>query len=182
MSHLISSYVSEPKNVKFETQIVHEKIILLLRKHFVTNVWWLFLGTVMFLVPLIIIYLIPIFNPATVVQIPLRLQAVALVVWYLFTFAFVFEQFLVWYFNVYIVTSLRIVDVDFFGLLYKQISEAGLDKIQDVTHRMGGVPQVVFNYGDVTIQTAGTQEFFEFNSVPKPQKVQRAILELMHRR
>lgn len=180
MSHLISAYIPKPKNIKFETQIVNEHISLLLRKHFITNLWWLGLGTLMLLLPLLVLYFAPLFNFGEVIPLPLRLQAVALVVWYLLTFAFIFEQFLIWYFNVYIVTDRRIVDVDFFGLLYKQISEAGLDKIQDVTHRMGGVFQILFNYGDVTIQTAGTQELFEFISVPQPQKVQQAILELMH--
>lgn len=180
MPHLMSSFDLEPKGVKFETQLVNEHIIILLRKHFITNTWWIAVGIFMFLVPMLIAALDPFLGLSEVIKIPLRLQAVAVIIWYLLTFAFVFEQFLIWYFNVYIVTNKRLVDVDFFGLLYKQISEAGLDKIQDVTHRMGGVLQVVFNYGDVIIQTAGTQEFFEFHAIPQPQKVQKAILEEIH--
>ena len=52
-------------------------------------------------------------------------------------------------FNVYIVTDERIIDIDFYNLIYKEVSDANIDKIQDVTYKMGGVVRTLFNYGDV---------------------------------
>lgn len=177
MSAVFSSFETQPSNVKFETQSSDERIVLLLRKHFITNLWWIILGLILLLVPIAIMYTSLFLQINAVINLPIRLQAVVVLIWYLVTFAFVFEQFLVWYFNVYIVTNRRVVDVDLFGLLYKQIAEASIDRVQDVTHRMGGIWQVMFNYGDVIIQTAGAEEFFEFEAVPQPQHVQQAILE-----
>jgi hypothetical protein len=89
-----------------------------------------------------------------------------------------FEKFLNWYFNVYIITTERIIDVDFISLLYKQVSEAQIAKIQDVTYTMGGLARAVFNYGDVLIQTAGELPNFDFLAVPHPNKVAAVIAEM----
>ena len=46
---------------------------------------------------------------------------------------------------------------------------------------MGGIAQVVFNYGNITIQTAGEVPEFEFHHVPKPGEVRKEIENEMHR-
>ena len=40
--HSFSSFLSYPENVHFDTQEEKEQIILLLRKHWVTNIPWIF--------------------------------------------------------------------------------------------------------------------------------------------
>jgi len=102
------------------------------------------------------------------------------VVWYLLTMGFVIENFLIWYYNVYLITNKRVVDVDFHGVMYKSISEAPLSRVQDVTYNMGGFMQVVFNYGMVFVQTAGEVQNIEFESVPHPDQVVRKIGEIIH--
>jgi len=106
-------------------------------------------------------------------------QLILIVSWYLFVFAFAFQRFLVWFFNVYIVTNKRIVDVDFFNLFYKQISSTTIDNIQDVTQKRGGVAQLLFNYGDLVIETAGENPSFEFTAIPNPNLVQKTIINLL---
>jgi len=88
------------------------------------------------------------------------------------------ESFLNWFFNVCIITDERIFDVDFLNLVYREISEANVDQIQDVTVRMGGVIRTVFNYGDVLIQTASEVPRIEFSSVSKPDLVAKVLREL----
>ena len=90
-----------------------------------------------------------------------------------------FEKFLGWFFNVYIITDERVIDVDFYSLLYKQISDAGLDKIQDMTYRTNGIAGSVINYGDILIQTAGEQPNLEFEAVPRPAEVVKILNELI---
>jgi hypothetical protein len=87
--------------------------------------------------------------------------------------------FINWFFNVYIVTNERIVDVDFINILYKQVSSTRLNLIQDVTVKTGGVVRAFFDYGDVFVQTAGTEANFDFHAVPHPQQVAHEIEKLM---
>jgi hypothetical protein len=59
--------------------------------------------------------------------------------------------------------------------LYKRVSSAQLENVEDITASMGGVSQALFHYGDVHIQTAGTNVNFEFLRVPNPGEVKRQI-------
>lgn len=169
----LAAFVVRPKKLKFETQESQEKILLLLRKHPITNLSWILIAGLMVLAPLML----------TVVPLlaffPMRFQLVTVVFWYLMTFGFVVEQFLSWYFNVYVITDERIIDFDFYSLVYKRVSEAKIDKIEDVTFQMTGVMRSLFNYGTVYIQTAGESREFEFDDTPQPQKVVKFLNEMV---
>ena len=96
-------------------------------------------------------------------------------VWYLFTFSYLLVSFLLWYFTVSIVTNERIIDIDFINILHKEFSATTLSKVEDVTMKTGGFIRALFDYGDVFIQTAGTNANFEFLAAPHPEKVVRII-------
>ncbi len=166
---------TENPNLTFETQSDREKVILLLRAHFVTNFPWIFISLIFVVLP----PLLQVWGFFDYLQNELSISSVAinnfLLLWYLFILAYGFQNFLLWYFNVYLLTSQRVVDMDFYQLLYRRISSADLDKIEDVTVSIGGVSQSVFNYGDIHIQTAGENVEFEFSNVPSPTDVQKSI-------
>lgn len=169
----LAAYASSPENIRFETQEIKEEIILLLRRHWVTNIPWILLATLMLFTPLILRFF------PLLAFLPSRYQVMAVIIWYLLIIAFIFEQFLTWFFNVYIITDERIVDIDFYSLLYKEVSDCKIDRIQDVTYKMGGVIRAIFNYGDVFIQTAAERPQFEFLAVPKPDRVAAVLRDLI---
>lgn len=168
----LSAIVFCPENLKFETMDADEKIILFLRKHWITNLGWIIM--------VIILYFVPPFILGTSIfdSVPGNFKTMFALIWYLITTAYFLESFLTWYFNVYLVTDERIIDIDFYNLIYKEISDANLDKIQDATLKMGGVVRVLFNYGDVLIQTASEVPNFEFMAVPYPDRVVKILQEL----
>lgn len=168
----LGAYITNPSKIHFGIQGDEEKIILLLRKHWITNLSWLFLAVVFFFAPLVL-RSFPLLD-----FLPLRFQLMAIIIWYLLLIAFIFESFLTWFFNVYIVTDERMIDVDFYNLIYKQITEAKNDKIQDTTYRIGGVVRSLFNYGDVLVQTAGAEANLEFEAIPNPDQVVKVLDEL----
>lgn len=173
-SSALSSYIFRPTGITFETQETQETILLFLRQHPITNLGWL-LGTfVLMLLPWV---LTPIIVGIRLIpeNMPKGYFVVIPLLWYLGTVGYAFTNFLHWYYNVYIVTDERVVDIDWISLMYKQISSAQLDKIQDVTYKQGGILDSFFDYGNVLIQTAGTDPNFEFESVPKPAKVVQQI-------
>ena len=143
-----------------------------MRKHPITNLRWIIIAAVLIMAPLLLTTF-PIIN-----FLPERFQIVALISWYLLVAAFIFEEFLGWFFNVYIVTDERIVDVDFVNLVYREITDANIDQIQDVTAQMGGVVRTIFKYGDVVIQTAAEVPRIEFEAVPDPDRVSRILRDL----
>jgi len=97
----------------------------------------------------------------------------------LFIFYFITENLLKWFYNVYIITDERLVDVDFVSLLYKRISNTKIDKIQDVSYDMSGIFEAFFNYGNVLIQTASEVPNIDFENLPKPQEIVSLLNQLI---
>jgi len=168
----LSAFDYFPDNVDFETRDRQEKIVLFLRKHPITNLRWILIASLLVLAPLLM-SLFPILD-----FLPSNFQFIAVLGWFLMITAYILENFLSWYFNVYLVTDERIVDIDFHNLIYKEVSDANIDKIQDVTYKMGGVARTFFNYGDVEIQTASEVPNFEFAAVPNPDRVAKILQDL----
>lgn len=168
-----ASLVIRPKNVTFETQESKEKVILLSRRHFITNLKWILLVLVLFFLPWFLLRFLPeYFNT-------LRYRSIILLIWYLATFSIAFEQFLRWFFNVNIITDERVVDIDFPSILYRDISSAKIDMVQDVSVKMGGFMRSLLNYGDVHIQTAAEQKEFIFEAIPHPERVIKILNDLI---
>lgn len=89
--------------------------------------------------------------------------------------------FLVWidyYFDVWIITNERIVNIEQKGLFARHVSELNLSRVQDVTATVEGIIPTVLNYGDVHIQTAGEENRFIFRQVPDPYRIKDTIMRL----
>lgn len=177
-SQAFSSFLMRPKGLSFQTQSANEIIILFLRRHAITNVPWIIIAGLLLILPLIFLPLLA-ENSSPFFQFSPMLLITILFIWYLFVASYVLVQFLLWYFTVSVVTNHRIIDIDFQNILYKEFSATTIEKVEDVTDRRGGFFGVLFNYGDVFIQTAAASEVFEFLSVPHPDEVVRIINELM---
>jgi len=167
-----SLIVSPSSNVKFETQDFEEEILLIIRAHWITNVPRFLLALIIFFAP-VVLRSFPLLN-----SFPVRFQIIFVVIWYLILLMFVFEKFLSWFFNLTIITDERIVDVDFVNLTTKKVSDAELDKIQDVSFTNTGVFGTIFNYGDVRVQTAAETAEFIFEKVPHPGDVAKILQHL----
>lgn len=169
----LSAFVVRPSKVRFETQEAQEEIILMLRRHPVTNIPWVFQCLVMALLPTILLKIVPL------AFIPANFRLIGSICWYLLTFAIAFENFLSWLFNVNIITDERIIDINFPNILYKEISEAMTENVEEVNTKTAGFIGTLFNFGDVTIQTAGEKPAICFEKVPNPAQVSVVLNQQM---
>ncbi len=171
--HSLSSLLVLPKkNVKFDTQDPEEEILLILRRHWITNTTWFFIAIVLLFAPMVLTFF-PLLS-----SFPERFRLVFVIIWYLVLLMFTFEKFLSWFFNMTIITDERIIDIDFLNLTTKKVSDCELDKIQDVSFTNSGAFGTIFNYGDVTVQTAAEIVEFVFEDVPRPAKVAEILQRL----
>lgn len=168
-----AAFSTKPHKAHFQSQHPDEQIVLALRRHPITNVPWVLVAIGMVFFPFFV-SILPIvsFFPATV-------QVMSWVAWYLIVTAFVLENFLSWFFDLNLITDERIVDIDFDNLLYKRISSAKIENIEDVTSSTGGFIRSMLHFGSVFIQTAGEKREFEFRDVPQPEKVIRILNDMM---
>ena len=170
--------VNEYKKVRFEGESKEEITLFFLRAHGITNLSWVLMAVIAVVFPIITLSY---FASSTVVDVPISTQTVVigLGVWYLVVFGVAYQQFVGWFFNIYILTNKQIVDIDFVGLFHRKVSQTTLGNIQDVTYSKAGLFQNFFDFGDMYIQTAGTAMHFEFHSVPDPEGAQKQILDLV---
>jgi hypothetical protein len=176
----IAAY-SELPNACFRDQESGEQIEVLLRRHIITNLRWIIPAIVGLMLPTIVRLVQPASLPGFEVfgTIPRTTVFIFEMLWYVIMIGYVLENFLIWYYNVYLITSLRLVDVDFIGLLEYSSTEAELHQIQDIEHKQVGLWQLLFNYGTVEIQTAGIRQNLIFEKVPKPSRVTDIITDLL---
>ena len=168
----LAAYNFCPDKVAFVNEDPEEKVILLLRRHPLTNIGW-----ILALFPLIIL---PGFATALFPfeLLPVEFQTVLLVFWYLFVFGFALQRFLGWFFNVNIISDERVIDVNFVNLVYREVTDANVDEIQEVTVEMGGAIWTFFNFGNVLVQTAADVPRIVFEAVPQPDRVAKILREL----
>ena len=176
---MFNSYLEKPKSVRFESQQEAEILYFLLRKHPITNLGWMILSIIMVLLPVFLITMFAGLGINTFQYVEANVQALILVLWYLLTMFFTFESFLIWYFNVYIITNKRLIDVDFKGLWTKRISETALSQVEDATYETSKFFHILFDYGNIFVQTATEKSEFEFNSIPKPGIVHDKFTDLV---
>lgn len=176
------SLAAYPRKTKFEFQNKGEVIMLLMRRHPITNLGWVMIS--------LILAFIPFFwgEFPLLMAVSEGVRSSITVLWYAGLLLYAFQNLLLWFYNVYIVTDERVVDVDFFGLLYKNVNMAQLKNVEDVSYSQIGILSSIFNYGKVVIQTASEQlsddvgresAAFTFNAVSNPDRVMRVINQLM---
>jgi len=170
--HSLSSILINPDVFSFEEKDDEEEILLVARPHWITNLSWILITVLLIIGPSLLKF-IPLVG-----EIPAKFQMIGIFAWYMVTFAFAFEKFLSWYFDVYIITDERVIDINFNNLLDKKFSEAKLSMIQDITSRVSGISQTMFNYGNVYIQTAAEIPEITFEMVPNPEKIIK-VLQMM---
>lgn len=168
-----SAFNLYPDGVDFESREKGEEVVLLLRQHPIVNLKWIFVAFLLLTGPTLL-YMFGVFS-----LLPESFALVVSLAWYLVTMAYAIEGFLGWYFNVYFVTTEGVVDVDFYNIINKRVSDAEMDKIQDVSYSTNGVIGTMFNFGDVFIQTAAEVSEFKFELVPNPEKVAKVLDDLM---
>lgn len=174
---VVSAFCAFPKSVSFSGEETGEDIILFMRQHVIINVPWIILTLILLIAPLAILPILLSFGALP--SLGLGVNLVLFVGWYLGIFTYAFLNFLYWYFNVYIVTNERIIDVDWYSVVNHDTKFTQIAKIEDVSASQFGVIPGLFDFGNVKIETAGTEPNLAFEKIPHPQLVAKKIQELM---
>lgn len=92
--------------------------------------------------------------------------------------------FMIWidyYYDIWIITTERIVNIEQKGMFIRKASELRFKKIQDVTTEVVGFLPTVMNFGDVKVQTAGEENEFVFRTVSDPYGIKSIIMDLQQK-
>lgn len=181
MSLLFPALLEKPSRIRYVDQESDEIIELFLRQHWVTNVPWMLFALLFALIPILAANYVPALFPV-ITDFPGFVVPASLTLWYMVVSAVVIEKFLHWYFNIYIVTNHHVVDINFDSILHREKLEAGIENVESAQATIAGIVRSLFNYGDVTIQTAAETQNIVFSAVPKPDKVVDVVNDLRRAR
>lgn len=162
----------------FETQEENEKVILVIRRHWMALYKPIFIAFCSIIFGFIAISYLPKFAPSLFEGTSYNFYVLILSVWFLAANLYFFVSWLVFYLNVGIVTDQNFVDIDQENLLHRKVSTLSLKDIQDVSASHKGFFQTYFDFGDVLVQTAGELPNFELINIPDPAGYAKKILDL----
>lgn len=159
----------------------YEKIAIITKRHWVTFVPYLVLWLVLMAIPLAGYWFAQRFEPELLntVWLPL-IFVLGGSAWYLFALLLFFTNFTDFFLDVWIVTNERVIGIVQKGLFHREVAQARLYQVQDVRSVVKGPIQMLFGYGDLHVETAGTGvSEFHFDNVPNPNAIAHRIMELV---
>lgn len=175
-SGIFTSLLHQPKNVHFANQEENEKIIILFRRHFAKNIPWLLITFLLLLLAPLITAFSDYFQ--IIPPLPSSYRLVLVLFYYLLIMSYVLLNFFSWFYNLGIITTSRIVEIESPNILSQRVATVYLSDIVDVKYTQRGILQNTFNFGNVDVQTEGLKANFEFTAISQPALITDIILDI----
>ncbi|MBI3627071.1 PH domain-containing protein [Candidatus Uhrbacteria bacterium] len=157
-----------------------EKIILSLRRHgfilFKQVVGFLFFAAIP---PAVAAIMNRLGAQISLSEVGHALVYTGLSIYYLGLVSYLYNGFVDYYLDNWIVTNHRIISIDENNLFNRTVSEQTLYRVQDVTAEAIGFLPTILNYGNIYVQTAAEKERFVFQDVPHAFENARLIEQLV---
>jgi len=156
-----------------------EKIVMIVRRHWTLFAGHIFMSIVYFSIPIVVYFLVSYFLVSGITEFQFFPAIVLLVsLYYSFWCLFLFKGFVDFYFDAWIITNTRLIDIDQKGFFDHTTAELRLDKIQDIVVEVKGFFPSIFHYGTIKAQTAAAVQLFSLEEIPDPDKIKNIIAEL----
>jgi hypothetical protein len=168
----------EPKksnlNKEFSGQRDDEEVVLIIQRHWFVLAWPFFKGLLFIAFALILPAIgkvgFYIFNSGVV--------AFIYIVWLIFWTSYLAYEYINWYRDRFIITTQRIINIDQRSMFSRKVSELELERVQDIAHEVKGVFASALNFGNVIIQSAGSQDL-TIRDIARPAELQDIIVRLV---
>ncbi len=157
----------------FEGKKDYEQVLVLLYRHWFVLLARMIVYAILFLLPFLVWF---------VGQSYLEIWGLDLTYWFLVSVYMavwwlgLFYTLTMYFLDTWVVTDHRILDNEQHGYFNRSVSELHLSRIQDVSVSVSGPISTFLDFGDLEIQTAGTEPKFFFKEIPHPNQVRDLIM------
>lgn len=155
-----------------------EPIVIFARRHIISFLGTVFYFILAFVLPLILWSLNSSIVKTEFSQNDLALITLTLSSYYLVLVTYFFIEWINYYYDILIVTTKILYDIEQKNFFLRQISHVHLLQIEDISSEIKGFFQTLFAYGNVIIQTAGSEERTVIKYIANPQETAAMILKL----
>ncbi len=170
--------INQPIKFDFPSKEDDEKVYMTVRRSFIVLIRQTIIFLFFFIFPVIISGTLHYFDLNITEYIFFPIVILVMSVYYLFVTLFTMINWIEYYYDVWIITNKRLINIEQKSLFNHITSELRLDKIQDVTFEEKGFFASMFHYGSIYVQTAGSVQRFTFEQIPRSQMVRRLIIDL----
>lgn len=144
----------------------NEEIFKTIRRHWLTYLFSIFITFILICLPFL--FIVPLFQWG-------KWGILLFFLIILVAIVFGLRTFVLWYYNIFVITNKRVIDIDQKSFFSRVVWDSSLDRIQDVTYSKKGLIQTLFNYGNIQIIPTGSTTKVEIINIHNPQKVQEMI-------
>ncbi len=162
----------------FESQLPDEKVVLLIRRHFLAILPFVVTASLFYMLGFLLIFVVPLVIPSLVTGFAYNVYILAVSLLFFFNTALLFHNWTLHYLHVAILTDDHFVEIAQSGLFSRKVSQLSLDKIQDVSADQKGMVNTMFNLGTVDLQTAGDMPNFVIELVPDPNGIAQKVMQI----
>lgn len=162
----------------FPNQRDNEKVFIITRRHYIEFIKYFVIFIFLIIIPIVMFLTAIITTPGILVSIGVLGRDFLVLFacsYYLLVITFFATSWVSYYYDMFIVTDTRIIEISQKGLFNRESYELLFEQIEDVTTRESGFLYTALEAGDVDIQTAGSQRNFEIYRIPKPYIVSEII-------
>jgi len=161
----------------FDGQLPGEETVLVKRRHWFVIIIPVIFVLFLFILPFVVYFFIKNF---------LWYDALSSLYWFLSSVYFLilwiylFYLLVIYVLTVTIVTNQRLIKCSQLGFFNYRRDETELKKIQDISVKISGPVQTFLHFGNLEVQTAGTEVKFSFEDLPEPQEIKEIIYKQIH--
>lgn len=159
---------------EFPGQREDEQVLLVLYKHWFT----IFYAIAKSLLVILLSFAVPLWLGFTDFIFSFPVTAFLYYAWLVYWVGAILYDYINWFKDRYIITTQRVIEINQKGFFKRRVSEIELDKIHHITHAVLGVFATIFNYGSVSIQSAGNHDV-NLDHVASPADIQEDIARLV---
>jgi len=170
--------------LQFPGQREGEKVLMVIHKHPVVYIK-IILAFVLIIILPIILFLYFWFAAYSLQEFYQRgrIAEIFAILYFLYGLLFVCISWINEQFDVFIITTDRLIDVTQVTFFRRSVTSTPLEQIQDTTGLISGFMATILHYGDLTVQTAaGEASDFFIDRISEPENVARKILDWAHRK
>ncbi len=156
-----------------------EQVIRIIRRHPIDLLPTVAMSIVLVLVSIGLAYVSSRFAP--IVPVPTYLIIILTIVLLVLSALILLIGLYVYHRNFLVFTNLHYVQVEQIGIFGHRVSQLSFLRVEDVTGRKVGLLGTIFNFGEVTVQSAAQQEEFIFYNAPNPEGIADEALQTHER-
>lgn len=89
--------------------------------------------------------------------------------------------YIIWYYNSLLISNLGISYIQQTGLWHRKVNAVDYRKIQDISYEYKGPWQMLWHFGQLTIQIVNSETILQIKNIKEPDKIRALILQLQER-